>query len=292
MLLLQKVQDETGNHHFAQHLCGLTKRSLYELSEAHRVSGPAKNVEVFGDMIPKEILQSTAHRPWPLPEGRWAYYQEWNDAIFLHWQVDAAALRQLVPEPLELDYHDGKAWVSVVAFTMEKIRPRLLPPFPPISNFHEINVRTYVHHRGKAGVYFLSIEGGKRLSCLLARGLSGLPYRYSDMQRKPGVYRSGNFEKGDSLEIQYSIGEKTSSKTDLDRWLTERYALFQEQGDTLDEFEIHHIEWPIHAIDMQKLTLHYPRFSHLISGAPDLVHYSPGVQVLAWEKTTCTFSPP
>ena len=95
-------------------------------------------------MTIKEILNSTAHRPWEIPKESWKYYQEWNRAIFLHWEVELSELQKWVPKELEIDLFEGKAWVSVVAFTMEKIRPKNLPPFSLISNFEEINIRTYV----------------------------------------------------------------------------------------------------------------------------------------------------
>lgn len=64
----------------------------------------------------------------------------------------------MVPHDLEIDLFEGKPWVYLVAFTMEKIRPKYLPSFPPISDFDEINIRTYVKKDNKAGVYFLSIN--------------------------------------------------------------------------------------------------------------------------------------
>lgn len=104
-------------------------------------------------MTISDILDTTGHRPWPLPEGNWSYYQEWNNAVFLHWRVDNDAIRKMVPADLELELFDRSAWVSLVAFTMEKIRPRILPAVGLVSNFHEINIRTYVRS-GK--VAFLS----------------------------------------------------------------------------------------------------------------------------------------
>ena len=97
----------------------------------------------------EEILRSTDHRPWPIPTNSWSYYQEWNNAIFLHWEVELSELKKHVPKELQIDTFQGKTWVSVVAFTMEKIRPKNLPYFNPISNFHEINISTYVKANGK-----------------------------------------------------------------------------------------------------------------------------------------------
>ena len=130
-------------------------------------------------MTIREILNTTKHRPWQIPKSSWKFYQEWNDAIFLHWQVDLKELKKFVPDEIEIDLFEGKPWVSMVAFTMEKMRLKNMISFPPISDFDEINIRTYVKYKGKSGVYFLSIEGGKSLSCKVAKGISELPYRYS-----------------------------------------------------------------------------------------------------------------
>tara|TARA_R110002020_G_scaffold319113_1_gene534827 strand:+ start:1051 stop:1788 length:738 start_codon:yes stop_codon:yes gene_type:complete len=235
-------------------------------------------------MTIREILNTTQHRPWEIPTDSWKFYQEWNNAIFLHYQVDIAELKKFVPDELEIDLFEGKPWVSVVAFTMEKIRPKYLPYFSPISDFGEINVRTYVKSNNKTGVYFLSIEGGKRLSCKVAKGISELPYRFSEIKRTAKKYQSRNTVNNDSLEIEFTIGKEQAQKTELDNWLTERYALFQDTEKSINEFEIHHLEWPINDIELHKLDVNYPRFEKLINKKPNKTHYSNGVKVIAWGK--------
>lgn len=231
----------------------------------------------------RKILEQSAHRPWEIPKDRWRFYQEWNDAIFLHWQVDLEELKKHVPKELEIDLFEGKPWVSVVAFAMEEIRPRFLPAFSPISNFFEINVRTYVKTKSKTGVYFLSMEGGKDLSCKVAKLISELPYRFSSIKREMEYYRSANSEFGDTLDIKFKIGQAVQ-KTEIDLWLTERYALFQDTKNFINEYEIHHQEWPIREAIIENIELNYPRFNKLIDRKPDLVNYSEGVKVVAWGK--------
>lgn len=239
-------------------------------------------------MTINEILSITEHRPWTIPTKQWKYYQEWNDAVFLHWQVDINELQKIVPDDLEIDLYEGKPWISLVAFTMEKIRPRNLPPFLPISNFSEINIRTYVKNNNRAGVYFLSIEGGNRVSCKVAKTLSELPYRYSKLIRQETTYRSENRQFKDKMSIKYEVGQQLKEKTDLDRWLTERYALFQDTETSINEFEIHHVEWPTYEIDLQEIEIDYPRFNKFLNNFPDRTHYSTGVQVIAWDKKRIT----
>lgn len=233
-------------------------------------------------MTIREILKATDHRPWPLPDKNWQFYQEWNDVIFLHWNVDLEELKKFVPKELEIDLYDDKPWVSIVAFTMEKIRPHYLPSFPPISNFDEINIRTYVKSKGKTGVYFLSIEGGNYLSCKLAKLISGLPYRKSQIKRNGSAYFSSNMEFEDNLDLEIELGNKLNSTTELDKWLIERYALFQDVAGKVNAFEIQHKEWQLNEITIKKLIVNYERFSKLLKGNPIKGHYSSGVQVLAW----------
>lgn len=235
-------------------------------------------------MTIQEILNTTKHRPWEIPTDSWKFYQEWNNAIFLHYQVDLHELRKLVPKELEIDLFEGKSWISIVAFTMEKIRPKNLPALLPISDFDEINIRTYVKSYNKTGVYFLSIEGGKSLSCKIAKGISELPYRFSKIKRTEKKYQSRNTVYNDSLEIEFTLGKEQSRKTELDKWLTERYALFQDTEKSINEFEIHHLEWPINEIELHKLDVNYPRFEKLINKKPSKTHYSEGVKVIAWGK--------
>lgn len=231
------------------------------------------------------ILKSKGHRPWEIPSHKWSYYQEWNRAIFLHWEVEIEQLKPFIPDEIEIDLFNGKPWVSLVAFTMEKIRPRFLPPFSPISNFDEINIRTYVKSKNKTGVYFLSIEGGKKISCQIAKSLSELPYRYSKIKRSENSFQSINPKFNDQLSIQFNIENQTIIKQEIDHWLTERYALYQDSKKHINEFEIHHLEWPVNGLDIVDLNVDYPRFRNLIGCNPNKTQYSDGVKVLAWNKS-------
>lgn len=232
----------------------------------------------------QEILDKKEHREWPTPDRSWQFYQEWNDVLFLHWHVDAAVLKTGLPEGVEIDLFEGQAWVSLVAFDMVKVRPKGLPHFPSLSNFHEINIRTYIKHKGRAGVYFLSIEAGNRISAQLSRQLSGLPYRYSSMQRGNGVYTSANKGSGDQFQADFKIGEPLTSKTAQDLWLTERYCLVHDVRGQLRYFDVHHAPWPVQSIVFDRLRVNYPSFADLFGGVPDKVHYSQGVSVLAWSN--------
>ncbi len=231
------------------------------------------------------ILGDLVHRPWELPKGKWQYYQEWNDVIFLHWEVPFHELRKLVPQQLNLDDFNSVYYISLVAFTMQKIRPRNLPSLKPISDFHEINVRTYIDNNGKKGVYFLNIEAEKWLSAFIAKKLSGLPYEKATIHRAHESYTSINIEKNFRLEINYRLNGPLINKSELDKWLTERYCLYLIQKNKTFRYDIHHREWSISPIELKHLNLTY-QLGKLDLSSERIVkaHYSEGVKVVSWKK--------
>ncbi|TDL99567.1 MAG: hypothetical protein C4K58_06660 [Flavobacteriaceae bacterium] len=168
----------------------------------------------------KDILKNISHRTWGLPNRKWSYYQQWNDALFLHWKVEESELQKFTPSNLPIDKFQGESWVSIVAFSMEKIRPRNLPSISWISNFAEINVRTYLTKDNKPGVYFLNIEAQKNISTFIAKKLSGLPYEKAEMTRgeKDNLkhFSSYNKKKNFRFESKFRLGKELTEKSELD----------------------------------------------------------------------------
>ena len=235
-------------------------------------------------MRASEILNKANHRDFEYPKRPWKFYQEWNKAIFLHWEIEPELIKPLLPKSVELDTINNKAWVSLVAFDMNHIGIRNMPKIPHISDFHEINIRTYIKCNGKSSVYFLSMEGSKRSSCKVLKAISKFPYEHSKIRRTDFSYESHNSISNNSLELIYRLQIEATKKDATDIWLTERYAVFQDYKNKLIEYDVHHIEWPIQPILIKNLELNYPKFNHLINNQPNKVHYSEGVKVLTWDK--------
>ncbi|QDU67896.1 hypothetical protein Pla86_29840 [Planctomycetes bacterium Pla86] len=109
----------------------------------------------------------------------------WHDLAFLHWPLPAAAIAERLPEGLEVDTYGGEAWIGVVPFRMTGVTPRFVPPLPGVSAFPEINLRTYVRHGDKAGVWFFSLDVTDWLPVQVARRLFHLPYFHAAMHCRP-----------------------------------------------------------------------------------------------------------
>lgn len=230
----------------------------------------------------REILNTTEHRPWQMPSKKWKFYQEWKNVVFLHWPVEIEDLKNFVPKNLTIDLFEGKPWVSLLIFNLEKMRPRFLPPFPPISNFYEINLRTYVKAENKGGIYFLQLEASKIISAKLARLFTNLPYTHSNIIREANYIHSTNNKASSELKLEYEIGA-IKQKKDIDAWLLERYVLFQVDNNVINKIEIHHFEWNTYALYIQNFSCIYPSFGKIIK-PPIITHFSIGVQALGWMK--------
>lgn len=236
----------------------------------------------------EDILKNISHRTWRLPYRKWSYYQEWNDALFLHWKVEESELQKLTPTNILIDKFEGETWVSVVAFTMKKTRPRNLPSISFISNFDEVNVRTYLTQDNKPGVFFLNIEAQKKISTYIARQLSGLPYEKAEIKRSEDenikYFTSKNKNKNFRLEAKFEVGQELPNKSTLDKWLTERYCLYLQTNNETYKYEIQHEPWKLFQVEIIELTADYKFGSIDLNRKPDLVHYSNGVKILAWGK--------
>ena len=82
------------------------------------------------------------HLPFPMLNTPNALSQEWRNLTLMHWEVDPERLAQYIPDGLDLDLFAGKAYVGTIPFEMKKVRPRLLPWVPGISNFPVLNTLT------------------------------------------------------------------------------------------------------------------------------------------------------
>lgn len=111
---------------------------------------------------------------------------DWTRVVFLHFEVDADSLQREVP--FQLDLYDGRAFVSLVTFTLADMRPRyggrlVRQLFKPFGTHRYLNVRTYVREHGHIGIYFLAEWlDAPWLNLLAGPLLYGLPFRCGRME--------------------------------------------------------------------------------------------------------------
>ena len=234
-------------------------------------------------------LTSLDHRPWALPAAPWAWRQSWLDLLFAHWPVDASLLQPLVPAPLEVQELDGTSWIGLVPFRMSGVMRRPLPDLPWISAFPELNVRLYVEHEGRPGVWFLSLDATNPLAVWAARRYFHLPYFRASIGIENGGddfrYTSRRRGAGPALDIRYrpvSTPYQSRSGT-LEHWLTERYCLYAQAPDgSIWTNEIHHVPWPLQSAEVEIEHDSYLSHHGLKVGGPPLAHFARRIDAIVW----------
>jgi uncharacterized protein YqjF (DUF2071 family) len=239
----------------------------------------------------RSLVDSTAHRPWPMPRAPWLMTQSWHDLLFAHWRVDAAELRQVVPAAFDLDLFDHEAWLGVVPFHMTNVALRATPAIPWMSAFAELNVRTYVRVADRPGVYFFSLDAARWLAAAVARSLLNLPYYTADItleRRGEGLrYDSARrTRQGAQFTATYEpLGAPfAASAGSIEYFLTERYCLYHHNRRGAPyRLDIHHRPWSLQAARATITVNTMAAANHLtLNGAPVLLHFARRQDVVAW----------
>lgn len=172
--------------------------------------------------------------------------QRWESLLFLHWPCDPPLLAKTLPEGLTLDTFEGKAYFGIIPLFVRSIRPAYAPPVPLLSNFPEINVRTYVHDQsGIPGIWFYALECPQPFAVWMARLLFGLPYRHAAMSAARGDWVSFSSRRSGAKEsARYSYRRsgdgKTAEPASLEFFLLERYYLYTERRGKLFRVQVIH----------------------------------------------------
>lgn len=256
-------------------------------------------------------MRQTAHRPYPMARGPWAMAMVWHELLFMHWPVDAAVLRPLVPAGLEIDTYTGngfvdQAFIGVVPFRMSGVRARGTPAAPGLSAFPELNVRTYVRSaptadepRGRPGVWFFSLDAANRLAVEVARATFHLNYLRARMvcERENGEAgwvryvcerRDGRATAAAFRGRYRGVGPVCAAGAgSLEAFLTERYCLYaaDRRGRAL-RGEIHHAPWPLRsaeaAVEVNTMAEAAGIGVEDVEGRWPLLHYVERLEVAAW----------
>ena len=187
--------------------------------------------------------------------GEPLFCANWDNVLFIHYEIEPAKLQRCIPYPLDL-YH-GRAFVSLVAFTMCGMRPWLGGTlgallFKPIATHHFLNVRTYVRHQGEAGIYFMREWLSNRIAAWLGPWSFGLPYQFGKIEYRNDFEQHhehecrGHVEANDGsfrycATLTNELG--SSAPESLDEFLLERYTAFTQSGNRRRFFRIWHEPW-------------------------------------------------
>lgn len=186
---------------------------------------------------------------------------DWDRAVFLHFEVDPALLQPHVTFPLDL--RDGRAYVSLVAFTMRRMRFACAERLSewllrPIGTHPFLNVRTYVRYHNEPGIQFLAEWMTNRFSLHLGPLLFGLPYRrgcaryrhdFENGRAGGDITGSNGAAFGYRISCEGEAGHPltfdTAGRDTMAEFLVERYTCFTAWRGLRRAFRVWHLPWHI-----------------------------------------------
>jgi uncharacterized protein YqjF (DUF2071 family) len=230
----------------------------------------------------------------PRPVERPVMLQHWERLSFLHWPYPAEVVEHMLPDGLEPDTFDGRAWVGIIPFRLT-VRIPGLPEVPWASRFNEVNVRTYVRGPdGGRGIWFLSLDAARLGAVVVARRSYRIPYMWAETTLaergsliRYRVRRRWPRKTEAVLDTMVERQDRVREPSELERFLTCRWRLYSPRalGLPADRIrfsctDVDHPPWPLHRARVRWLDERLVEVTGLPAplGEP-LAHYSPGVHV-------------
>ncbi len=184
--------------------------------------------------------------------------QDWRDLTYVHWAVPAARVERFMPPGVRPDTVDGTSWVGLVPFRMVDAGLGRGRPVPWLGTFLETNVRLYsVDRAGRRGIVFLSLDCDRLAVVIGARGVLGLPYRWTRLSHTStslpdggnrhsyqGALPRGLRSAGPGSRVVVDVGAAREA-SELDTFLSARWGLHTRRARRTLYVPNRHESWPL-----------------------------------------------
>lgn len=186
---------------------------------------------------------------------------EWRHLAMLNYEVDPTILEPFIPAGTELDFWNGKAFVSMVGFIFQNARV-LGVPIPFHRNFEEVNLRFYVRRKADDGwrraVVFIKELVPRAAIAIAARKLYNENYVALPMSHhiekdfteskeiKSAAYFWGFRGEQNYLKLTTRGSAQPLTEGSEQEFITEHYWGYsvQRDGSTL-EYRVEHPRWRV-----------------------------------------------
>ena len=223
------------------------------------------------------------------PDGRrpQVMRQRWESLLFLHWRLSAERVQATLPPELTVDTFDGHAYLGVVPFLMRNVRPVGVPRLPWLSNFHELNVRTYAYDAaGVPGVWFYSLSCDQPIAVWVARAFTGLNYVHAAITSTRDdvadyCCRRAGSEQSARYRYRPRGAARVAQPDSLEFFLLERYYLFARHRSALVRGQVAHLPYQFREAELLNWSAHPAELDGYgeITGEPMHVCYVDGLDV-------------
>ena len=185
---------------------------------------------------------------------------EWQNLIMVNYEIDPKYLMPYLPQGVDLDYYNGKTYISLVGFLF-KDSSLFKIPIPLFGTFEEINLRFYVTRKIgkelKRGVVFINETVPNKTVAWVANKLykehyTSIPTKHKwkiDANYKEIEYQWMVNKKWNCLKV---IANKNALKMNvgsIEEFIFEHYYGYTKVNTTQSiEYKVNHPSWYVNEI--------------------------------------------
>lgn len=221
---------------------------------------------------------------------------KWHDLVMANYEVSPEILEDFVPTGVSLDFHEGKCFVSLVAFMFLDTRV-LGIPVPFHINFEEVNLRFYVKRElpeeTRRGVTFIKEIVPRLAIATVARLFYGEPYEAWAMNHaKDGNDLSYGWWRDDlKNSVKIEIGENLGvpAENSNGEFIIEHYWGYTRRGaNRTDEYKVEHPKWELFEVNYAEIDVDFgklygARFAFLSDTQPASIFMAKGSEIAVYK---------
>ncbi|MEZ5427129.1 MAG: DUF2071 domain-containing protein [Pyrinomonadaceae bacterium] len=221
---------------------------------------------------------------------------KWHDLVMANYEVDPEILAERVPAGTDLDFHEDRCFISLVAFKF--IDTRVLGvPVPFHTDFEEVNLRFYVvrqtDEETRRGVVFVKEIVPRAMISLVARRVYGEPYETWEMSHEQTESELSYFwSKGEtknrvSVEIAKNMG--VPEEGSHGEFIIEHYWGYTKRGSgRTDEYKVEHPKWELFNVNYAEIDVDFGRtygekFAFLSDAQPYSILLAKGSEIAVYK---------
>jgi len=185
---------------------------------------------------------------------------EWQNIIMVNYEIDPKYLAPYLPQGVNLDYYNGKTYISLVGFLF-KDSSLFKIPIPLFGTFEEINLRFYVTRKigneVKRGVVFINETVPNKTVAWVANKLykehyTSIPTKHKwkiDADYKEIEYQWMVNKKWNRLKVIANTNALKMKVGSIEEFIFEHYFGYTKVNTTQSiEYKVNHPSWYVNEI--------------------------------------------